>query len=237
MKSREAVDYQWLSTYLSALSPANRLQLLRKLQVPHALQDIRIAPVRHDAQRTAERPISRKGVEAHLRKLQQLGFVEARAAKRDGRSVTEYVVNHARLFAVIEELRKLSLMRTGPGVMTQTTPAEGGEAEDAPPPHKGPALVLASGPLEGTAFRLEGAGAWVVGRQRGLAVSLPYDPFLSKQNTRIWREGSSFLAQDIPGSRNGTRVNWRVLAEGEAVVLVPSDALGVGRSLLIFRGA
>lgn len=43
------------------------------------------------------------------------------------------------------------------------------------------------------------------------------------------------MLRDLPGSHNGTRVNWRRLAAGEDVLLRPGDAAGVGRSVLIFR--
>jgi hypothetical protein len=236
-RDRGTADYAKLGAYLRALAVPNRLELLRKLQLPHAVADITLAPARADRERSPTRPLSRQAIEAHLRKLELLGLVRGRAAERDGRAVTEYVVDHARLFLVVEELRRLSLIR---GVQTMTAAADAHSVarfgEDAGPMPPGPALVLASGPLEGSVFALAGAGPWVVGREKGLSVPLPYDPFVSKENTRVWREGGRFFAQALPGARNGTRVNWRALAPDEVAPLGPGDALGVGRSLLFLRG-
>lgn len=235
-RDRGDVDYARLSMYLRALAEPNRLELLRKLQLPHAVPDIRLSPARADRERSPDRPLSRQAVESHLRKLEALGLVRGRAAERDGRGVTEYVVDQARLFLVVEELKRLSLLRTVQGSMTAAAEARTMTGQEAPAMPKGPALVLASGPLEGSCFALAGMGPWVVGRDKGADVSIPYDPFVSKANTRVWREGSRFFAQTLPEARNGTRVNWRRLADGESAALEPGDALGVGRTLLFLRG-
>lgn len=224
-----AIDYAQLSRYLRALSVPSRLELLRALRTPRPAADIDVRPFRRDAGRNPERSLSRQTVEAHLRKLEALGLVRARADGPGGRA--EYVLDHARLFLVVEELRQLSLIPVA-GSMTARDQT-GGRAEE--PALEGPALVLAGGPLEGTAFPLRGEGPWVIGRAGGAAVPLLYDPFVSKENARVHREGRRYLVRDLPGSRNGTRLNWRPLPKGGEALLRPGDTIGVGRSLLLFR--
>lgn len=232
------VDYARLSAYLRVLGVANRLRLLRTLQVPRTVAELRVRPARRDAGRSPERPLTRQAVELHLQKLRRLGLVQAEHSRREGRTVLEYTVNVARLFAVADELRRASLLATAPAGALETQgrePTEPADPSPGPLP-AGPALVVVRGPEEGVAFPLRGPGPWMLGRARGLAVTLPYDPFVSKENTRVWRGGPRFLVATVAGSRNGTRLNWRPLAEGEAAPLEPGDTLGVGRSMLVFRG-
>lgn len=225
-----AIDYAQLSRYLRALSVPSRLELLRALRTPRPAADIDVRPFRRDAGRNPERSLSRQTVEAHLRKLEALGLVRTRADGPGGRAA--YVLDHARLFLVVEELRQLSLIPVA-GSMTASDQASAGSAGE--PALEGPALVLAGGPLEGTAFPLQGQGPWVIGRAGGAAVPLLYDPFVSKENARVRREGRRYLVRDLPGSRNGTRLNWRPLPKGAEALLRPGDTIGVGRSLLLFR--
>lgn len=235
MKGRSPpVDYEELALYLRTLGVPNRLELLRRLQVPHAVGDIRLAPARRSRDRDPDRPLSRNAIEQHLARLEELGLVHARSLDRDGRATVEYVTNAARLFVVIDEMRRVSLMRAQPDART-AAPDEDEGAVAPPDVPKGPALVLVNGPLEGAVFPLEGKGPWTIGRERGLSVALPHDPFVSKENTVLRAEGARFLAEDAPGSRNGTRVNWAPLATGERRALVGGDVLGVGRSLLVWR--
>lgn len=234
-RAKAAIDYDRLAEYLRALSVSNRLELLRKLQVPMAVAEIKLAPSREDRERDPDRPISRQAIEKHLDKLQELGLVNARAGSRGGLPTTEFFTNHARLFVVLDELRRLSLVRSS--LETESRGTDRAESPDVGPPEipAGLALVLASGPLEGTVFPLDGPGPWVIGRERGAHVILPYDPFVSKENARISRDNGSLVLEDLAGSRNGTRVNWRHLNEGERARVVGGDAIGVGRSLLILR--
>lgn len=233
----EAPDYAQLSRYLRVLAVPNRLELLRKLQLPHALAEIDLQPSRARSAFSPTRALSRQAVHEHLGKLQDLGLVQKRNVQRDGRHVTEFVVNHARLFILLEELRRLSVIRAAREEAGQATVAGKPAHEAFAPLPKGLALVLVSGPYEGSAFGLEGDGPWVVGRDDDAAVPLAYDPFVSKANTRLSRQGSALFAEDLAGSRNGTRVNWQRLSPGQRVPLGPADVLGVGRSLLVVRGA
>lgn len=226
-----------LSAHLRALGVANRLDLLSKLQLPRTLSEIQLQPTRRDASRSPERALSRRAVEGHVEKLQELGLVRARSSARGGRPVTEYLVNRGALFLLVDEFRRLSL---APGVPVPQAMAETTASDSALTPGArralGPALVLVGGPIEGTAFPLSGEGPWVVGREKGVAVSLPYDPFVSKHNSRVWREEGRFFVQSLPGARNGTRLNWGLLRGEERSEVAPGDVLGVGRSLLVFQG-
>lgn len=229
---RPVVDYDELSRYLHALGVPARLQILRKLQVPRASGEIDVAPSRAD-DLGEERAISRQAVEVHLRKLQELGLVAARNSKREGRPVNEWFLNQSRLFVVVEELRRLSLARS-PGA----TGTDAGADDEVAPPEldAGPSLLLVTGPLEGRAFPLAGGGPWTIGRDAGTAVPLLYDPFVSRENARLEREGAGYVVEALPRGRNATRHNWRPLAAGERVRLQGGDVLGVGRSLLVVRG-
>lgn len=236
MTADGGIDYESLGRYLRVLAVPNRLVLLHKLQLPHAVADIELKPFRKAADRNPDRPLSRQAVRKHLHRLEAAGLVESRVGERDGREVTEYLVHQPRLFTIVDEFKRLSRIRPAPDVAPDATAgrstATGGRGAAVP---DGPALVLVGGMFEGRAFPLEGDGPWRVGRARDVAVSLPYDPFVSGANSEIRRDGDRLVIVDLPGSRNGTRVNWAPLDDGERRVLVPGDTVGVGRSLLVFR--
>lgn len=233
-RPRRGIAYDELSEYLRVLGVANRLELLRKLQLPRAVSEIHLAPARRAKDRAPDRALSRNAVELHLKRLQELGLVHARTrSAAEGRDVTEYVVNHARMFVVTDELRRVSLQRTSP---VDRTDAAGDDPVVEPPQvPKGASLLLVNGPLEGSVFPLGGGGPWVVGRESGVEVALPYDAFVSRENTRIVREGARLIVEAVAGARNGTRVNWQLLAPRERRALSPGDVVGVGRSLLVLR--
>lgn len=235
-----AIDYERLGVYLRALGVPTRLQLLHKLQLPHAVTDIELPPYRKDKGQRADRAISRQAVENHLRKLEALKLVRSRIGRRDGREVAEYVVDHGRLFALVEEVRRLSLIRAAPGMFgdetrvaeTSSTSPRVSEPIRLP---EGPGLVLVGGPMEGAAFPLTGDGPWTIGRGAGAEVRLAYDPYVSGQNGLVSRTDDGFLLEDLGTARNGTRLNWMPLGSGTAAAVRAGDLIGVGRSLLVFR--
>lgn len=203
--------------------------------MPRTAREIDLSPTRQDAGRNPERNLSRQAVEGHLEQLEEIGFVHARPGKREGREVLEYVLNQARLFVVVDELRRISLMRSALGDAQETAAGPGPhEGRVALPP--GPALVLANGPFEGKVFALEGPGPWAIGREKEVDVSLAYDPFVSRENSRIHKAREGIVIEAMASTRNGTRVNWIALGDGERRLLAPGDAIGVGRSLLFLRG-
>jgi DNA-binding transcriptional ArsR family regulator len=224
-----------LGQYLRVLAVPNRLELLRKLQVPRALSEITLTPFRASAGQRPDRPMSRQAVQRHLAALQALGLVHVRVGQRGGRPVSEFVVNHARLFVLSDELRRLSLIRPLGGASDTAARHTVSAAARVQLP-VGPLLIVANGPLEGTTFPLVGPGPWILGREKGLTVSIPYDPFVSKENARIMRARDAYWIETLAGARNGTRVNWHSVEADRPVQLQSGDAVGVGRTLLFVRG-
>lgn len=257
---RGPIDYEKLGHYLRALSVPTRILLLEKLQHPRTPSEIELPPFRRDADLRPDRVLSRQTVEQHLDVLEEAGLVRSRPAKRGGQSVTEFLVNQERLFTLVDEVRRLSLMRvatgagagaTGPAtfrlrpretsgsrVLQDALPATVRADVDADPVllPEGPSLVLVSGPLEGKAFPLAGAGSWRIGRAAEAEVSLAYDPFVSALNSEVVRDGDAFRLVALAGSKNGTTLNWRMLEPGKPVPLASGDAIGLGRSLVVARG-
>jgi hypothetical protein len=166
--------------------------------------------------------------------------VAVQRTERDGSIVDEYVLNHQKLFAIVEELRQLGELRAQEEwAPLATIAAERAAAETR---DQGPRFVLVRGQGEGRVFplRKETLGAdrgWIVGRKRGLAVSLDYDPFVSLENSEVVPEGHRYVLTNLPSSRNGTWLNWGQLDASERATLEPGDVVGVGRSLLVFRPA
>lgn len=224
-----------LSRYLAALALPNRLALLRKLQMPHALAEIELPAVRPREEFAPDRTLSRQAVHEHLAKLVEVGLVTTRSREREGRATIEYVVNQARLFIVTDELRRLSLIRSVRGASDATAAAARGDGPDVELP-RGPALVLAGGPLEGRAFALEGAGPWIVGRDAACDVPLAFDPFVSKHNARVLRERGAWSFEAAADARNPTLVNWRPVPAGARAPIEAGDLVSVGRTLLVVRG-
>jgi pSer/pThr/pTyr-binding forkhead associated (FHA) protein len=70
-----------------------------------------------------------------------------------------------------------------------------------------------------------------------VSVSLDFDPFVSNENSQLLWEGGRYHLADIPGSRNGTALNFGKIPSETPVRLRDGDIIGVGHSLLVFRGA
>lgn len=228
---REAVDYVILADALAALGYPMRLELLDILRFPHAISELRVAPTRQDTEGSPERPVARQTVQYHLDKLIEGGFVREETVP--GRAGTRYVVNPQRVYAVIEEMRALSLMFAGRGGSGEATGTVASASRFEP--MKGARLVLVHGVYEGKQFRLEGESAWTVGRKPGVPICLDYDPFVSLENAVVERAGEGYAVRDLAASKNGTFVNWTRLPRGGVQRLERGDLVGVGRSLLLFR--
>lgn len=224
------IDYDALAEVLAALAYPARLELMDLLRFPQGVNDVRISPRRSGPGENPERPVSRPTLLAHLEKLMETDLVRLEGAGIRGGQ--RYHANPARLFAIVEELRRLSLRYAGKGATGDAT--EMLDLQASPDDVRGPRLVLVHGVYEGQAYALEGEGPWKLGRRKGHAVWLDYDPYVSLDNAEVRREASGFVVADLPGSRNGTRVNWRPLRESEPRTLKPGDVIGVGRSLLVF---
>lgn len=229
--SRESLDTDRLSTYLKALSNPRRLDLLRLLRVPRASADIVLSPKRRDDGLSPTRPMSRQSIEEHLASLEEVGVVD-RLPDEPGRA-NHRVLNQARLFAVLEELRELTALRPSVRVDVDATMA----AHDAPALSwpSGPKLVLVSGPWEGRTFPLAGEGPWRLGRVEGSDVALSYDPYVSSRHARLVRHEGGFALEAEAEARNPARVNFQPLRPGQPRALRSGDVLGVGRSLLVLQ--
>lgn len=233
------IEYERLESYLKTLAYASRLELLSVLRSPRTLDEIHLTPGASQAGENPDRPISRQAVQLHLDKLEEAGLVRVGLTERKGkRAIYEYTLDHARLFAVTEELRKVSALESLVTVDPNAT--EGLPAPAQPRWAAGPKLVLVHGVHEGRAFPLR-AGAspagrgWVIGRAKEAAVSLDYDPFVSVENSEVLQVGRQFRLLDLRSSKNGTLLNWERLPVGGEATLKPGDVIGVGRSLLVFR--
>ena len=218
-----------LEATLKQLANVNRLRLLETLQTPRRLAEIELAPSREDGWGSSERAISRQGIKHHLQALLELGVVTPAATAQGDPG---YVVNHAMLFGVVEQLRTLATIRGAVDVAHDTAPLRAGGAAGAV---AGPHLVLARGVHEGRAFPLEGKEEWVLGRSSRCDAVLDYDPYISSEHARIVRKPQGWFLQDIPTNRNGTLLNWAPMVKGGVAPLRPGDVVGIGMSLLVFR--
>jgi DNA-binding transcriptional ArsR family regulator len=227
-----------LAEILDVLASPVRLALLQELRTPKTLREIGVrTPAPGVRDERAERPISRQAIREHLDRLAEIGVVTARDAERSYGPTVEYVLNQQKVFAISEEFRTLARLRQVPELASVTV--EGVAA--AKPYHiQGPCLVLVKGLDEGRSFELRpptsGKGEWVIGRKRGLAVPLDFDPFVSTENAVVTSEGGRFFLRDLPESRNGTMLNFRALPKGGTQELRTGALIGVGRTLLMFQG-
>ncbi len=231
------VDYGSLAAFLSALAYPTRLELLRILRFPHIASDIKVSPLRIAAGENPARAASKQTIQAHLDKLVDAGLVRVEASRDGLRGAHVYTVNSQKVYAVTEDLRKVSAIYAGRGAIGDITGTVG-VAAAGPTPTRGPRLVLVHGPYEGKAHLLDARnasdGCWLIGRRRGIAVSLDYDPYVSLDNSKVRQRGDHYTIEDLPGSKNGTAVNWDALPKGQPHRLEPGDVIGIGRSLLVY---
>lgn len=236
------IDYDALESYLSTLGFANRLQLLTQLREPRTIDEIRLTPAASQAGENPDRPITRQAVQNHLDKLINLGLVRTGTVKRPGkRTQNTYQTDHSRLFALIEEFRRLCQVPPPEEFEPfATTPLpEDGSSPDRD--HDGPRLVLVHGVHVGRSYplrrtELTGGRGWVIGRDPEVHVPLALDPFVSKENAEILAtDGGGFELMDLRTAKNGTFLNWDRLPVGGREPLGSGDVIGVGRSLLVFK--
>lgn len=213
---------------LAALAHPSRLRLIRALRTPKILQEIQVR-----GESPAEtRPLARQTVKEHLDRLLRTGLVLARDSGRAHPATSEYVVNHQVLYSLSEEMRALARVRATVEPEQETAPLQ----DSGGPEHPRPGLVVVKGLEEGYAFDLSTPrkDEWTLGRRREADIALDFDPFVSSENARILRQPGGHAIQDLPGSRNGTRVNFRRLPLGATRPLAHGDVIGVGRTLLVY---
>lgn len=236
----ERPDFQRLADHLRVLANPNRLELLYELRAPRKVDEIELTPERVAEGENPQRPISHQAVRDHLSRLASIDVVATESRKREGRIVDEHVLNHQRLYAIVEEFRSLGELQAQPSVAEEETVVD--ERTPAAETEHGPRLVIVRGQREGRAFPLtgttrQGDRGWVIGRKAGLPVSLDYDPFVSGENSLVTRTQEGFAIRDLPESRNGTFVNFDRLPDGGQTQLATGDVVGVGRTNLVFREA
>jgi DNA-binding transcriptional ArsR family regulator len=234
------VDYGSLADFLSALAYPTRLELLRILRFPQLASQIKVAPLRLEPGDNPQRSASKQTVQAHLDKLVDADLVRVEPAKEGGRNALVYTVNSQKVYAVTEDLRRLSALYAGRGGVGDFTGSlHASPAEE--PGAKGARLTVVHGLYEGKSFHLDARsgpdGLWSIGRRRDAAIALDYDPYVSLENSTVRRKGAGYILEDLPDSKNGTSVNWEFLAKGQAHPLQAADVIGVGRSLLVFANA
>lgn len=217
---------------LSVLGSPARLALLQQLRSPKLIRALEVEGGERLGSGRAHK-ISRQAVREHLERLIEIGVVVSRETAADG--AIEYIINHQKLFAISEEFRALARLRAA-------EEPEGRTIREGPAPParfriEGPCLVLVKGLDEGRAFALNAAGPseWVIGRRRGLPVSLDFDPFVSTEHACIVHEDGAFFVRDLLDSSNGTTLNFQLLPKGVRHNLSHGDVVGVGRSLLLFH--
>ncbi|MCA1813492.1 MAG: helix-turn-helix domain-containing protein [Halobacteriales archaeon] len=235
-RSEEPLDYAVLAGYLEALANPTRLELLHILREPRLVSDIELRGRARGGFR-AERPISSQAVRKHLARLESAGMVRAQRARAGGGGAERHVVDHRMLFAIGEELRRVTRLRPTvslPAEATMTGRTPRGAARNA-----GARLIMVYGPHLGTTYALErkameeGRG-WVIGRRAGLPVCLDHDPFVSMEHAEVLpRAGFELL--DLRSNKNGTELNWEQLPRGGSASLRNGDVVGLGRTLLLFR--
>lgn len=214
-----------------ALGNINRLKLLLELQEPKGYREIELPPSRADDRGSPDRSISRPAIRRHLDELMEIGVVQQ---EKDGRSDV-FLLDHARLFAVVENLRELATIRPKVAAEGDTMDID---VEAPAIESRGPHLVLARGVEEGRVYPLDGEPgqrSWELGRDAHLDIPLDYDAYVSSRHARIEHRDGEFLLVDLPSNKNGTYLNWAKLAQGAVAPLAPGDIIGAGRSLLVFR--
>lgn len=227
-------DPQRLAAFLRVLANPVRLEMLRSLARPQAIQDIRVSPHRAEAGARPERPMSAVAVRKHMDQLVAIGVVRTQRRMREGRLMGHFEVNLPQVFALSEEFLSMARIGGADGLADGTLLGPPSQALRQP---DGPHLVLVRGLGEGRCFPLaerEGQ-AWTIGRAASSEVCLDYDGFVSLANTRLEYRDGAFVAHDIATNRNGTSVNWTMLPAGGRQELAPGDVLGVGRSRLLLR--
>jgi DNA-binding transcriptional ArsR family regulator len=232
---RAASKYGALAAHLETLASETRLELLHALRVPRTLSEIRVGATLTRGDESPDRPLARQSVAHHIDQLVRQGLVVRVPGEGSGRGDT-YVLNHERLFALVDEMRSLAKLRpvTDP-VAEPSRTAERVEDLAAALP-EGPRLLVAYGRDDGRAFGLTGpvGKQWRLGRSSACEVCLDYDPYSSSVHALVVRDGDGYTVID-QGSRNGTAINWILLPPQQPRRLRAGDVLTVGRTVLVFQ--
>lgn len=219
-----------LEEAFKALSNINRLKLLLELQRPKGYNEIKLTPSRPGPEGPEDRPISRQAVRHHIEELRELGVVAETDTDERRR---QFVVDRARLYAIVEKMRDLATVEPSVDPSGATMALDGGQPVPMP---DGPHLVLVRGVEEGQAYPLqEEQERFVIGRDPSADVVLDYDAFVSGEHAHVLQRPEGHVLKDLESNRNGTLLNWRRIKRGGVAPLSAGDVIGMGRSLLVFR--
>lgn len=231
-----SLDRDGLAAKLAALAYPLRLELLEALEKPATLTEIRVHPLKATSG-SPERHAAKQTVAAHLDRLVDVGLVIRTDTETHGKAPPTYAVNPQAIYALTEDIGRLSRRHSGRGRGLDWTGTV--VAQPSPERAAGARLVLVHGAYEGRTYPLgpvlDDRGEWLIGRARGLHVSLDYDPFVSLENAIVTWQGGTYRVTDLPASKNGTSVNWEPLPRGGSRALAAGDVIGVGRSLLVLQ--
>lgn len=220
---------------LEAMGNPTRLTIIQRLATPRALHEIDV-PQRREGDRDA--PLARQTIRWHLDRMIEAGLIDKLELNADEPSNGAYVTNHQRIFSLSEEIRALGRIRPEVEVRAETAVASSRNHASGAWLEDRACLVMLHGLEVPQTFPLqESAGdpPYVIGRRRGLALSLDYDSAVSAENSIIRRSGDGHDIEDIEGSRNGTYVNFERLAAGTPRRLAHGDIVGIGRCLFVYR--
>jgi DNA-binding transcriptional ArsR family regulator len=221
------IDFEALARDLRPLGSTVRLRLLDLLTEPLYLEEV--------ARRIG---LSRQGVRRHLDELVEVGLLRKQLGDRPVGEVSEYVLDHARVFQMNTEFARLGMLRPTREALAHAPTADVGRSgKPARAAARGePALALVRGQGEGRVFLLahQPGRVWRIGRAKGAEIRLDYDPYVSNRHAEVRREAAGFALVDA-FSRNGTTLNWAPIEKGEAAPLARGDVIGVGRTLLVFQ--
>lgn len=177
--------------------------------------------------------LSRQAIRSHLEILVREGYVTQRPSPRGGRSTLEYFVNNQRVFSLAEDLKGLAKYRPQVELNAPTELARRPQATEL---KDVPALVMVRGLEEGTRFPLSPSWGttWNIGRQRQLPVPLDYDPFVSNLHATVRFESGGYFLEGAPKAKNGTFLNFQLLAPGNPARLRHGDLIQIGKTSLQF---
>jgi len=228
-----------VAPFLKVLASESRLSLLSALRTPKTIDEILLSPSAARGEDRSHGPISRQAVQRHLDVLLDAGLVRRESTHHGVRRAGyAYVLDHTRVFAIVEEIRALTAYRST--MSPDLVRTESGRPSPRDEWEAGPKLVLVHGVGEGKAFALRESAlqtgrGWIIGRSPDVQVPIVYDPFVSSENTAIVHGPNGYSVNDLRSSRNGTSLNWQRLGPGEEAPLESGDVIMVGRSLLLFR--
>lgn len=232
-------DLTELLSKLKAVSDENRFRLLEDLKKPRTINDIHLTAETDAESYRGDRRLTRQGIQYHLDILREAELVTANLEKREGRMMNVHRVDPCGLFVFWEQLGDL-VSRLGSDQAGTEHPTRDLEEQTRKWPQE-PRLVLTHGLMNGRAFGLSGKPSsahrgWIIGRSPKAEITLPYDPYISAEDTEIIPSEDGYKVLDLRTSTNRTQINDRTLDFGGQARLDRGDLIQIGRSQLLYQG-